>query len=129
MNFDLSILQQLIAVLWFWAIVSMGAAMFGLYLTSREFWRSFWFMNGMWGLVDGAIALYSFLGPARTSAQLAPILRLNAGLDVVYIVVALIMFTRKTPKTRGFGAAVLVQGVCLLGLDSYFWSRCAALSG
>ena len=92
MNFDLSILQQLIAVLWFWAIVSMGAAMFGLYLTSREFWRSFWFMNGMWGLVDGAIALYSFLGPARTSAQLAPILRLNAGLDVVYIVVALIMF-------------------------------------
>ena len=107
----------------------MGAAMVGLYLQPREFWRSFWFMTGMWGLVDGAIALYSMLGPTRTPAELAPILGFNAGLDVVYIVVALIMLTRKTVKTQGFGAAILAQGIFLLGLDLHFWWRCSASSG
>lgn len=118
--------SQLMAVLLFWSLLAMGASIAGLYVPAREFWRSFWFMNGMWGLVDGAIVLYSIVGPAPAASELAPILGFNAGLDVVYIAAGVIMLARKSSRIRGFGAAIMVQGIFLLALDLYFWSRCSA---
>ena len=41
-----------------WAFLSLGAAVAGLYFPPKkdtECWRAFWFMNGIWGLIDGII--------------------------------------------------------------------------
>jgi hypothetical protein len=53
------------------------------------------------------------------------LLRFNAGLDVLYIVVALGLLSRRKATVRGFGFGVLVQGAFLLLFDGYFWWRCA----
>ena len=112
-----------------WSLGSLGTSVIGLYARPNEFWRSFWFMSGLWGLIDGLIAWYGLVGGHRTPSQLLPILRLNAGLDVVYIVVAGFLLNRSKPLLRGFGMGVLVQGVFLLVFDGYFWWKCAHSAG
>ncbi len=85
-------------------------------------------MSGLWGLIDGAIAWFSLVQGPQPSGELMPILQINAGLDVIYVLTALFLLTRKKPALRGFGLAVLVQGAFLLILDGYFWWRCALVS-
>lgn len=67
----------------FWALLSLGTALLGLWRAQSPFWRSFFFMNGAWGLVDGALGLYA-LG-REAPGNLREILLLNAGLDVLYL--------------------------------------------
>ena len=55
--------------------------------------------------------------------ELLPILRFNAGLDLLYLVVAGFLLSRKKPLLRGFGLGVFVQGAFLLLFDGYFWWR------
>ena len=125
---EIAIQEQLLAGLLLWALVSLGSAVVGLYLQPSEFWRSFWLMSGIWGLIDGLIGWFAMIGEPSPTARLLPILQVNAGLDLVYVTVAIIMLTRKTPMLRGFGLGVLLQGGFLLIFDSYFWWRCASLA-
>jgi hypothetical protein len=123
------ILPSLIAGLLLWSLASLGTATIGLYARPGEFWRSFWLMGGLWGLIDGLIAWSALLGGRQTPAQLLPILRFNAGLDVLYLVIAGVLLSRKKRLLRGFGLAVLVQGAFLLLFDGYFWWQCARAMG
>ncbi|TBH21569.1 DUF6992 family protein [Thermus thermamylovorans] len=99
-----------------WGLLSLGAALFGLWWAQSPFWRGFFFMNGAWGLVDGALGLYA-LGQ-EAPGNLREILLLNAGLDVLYLLAGALLFLRgrKAPH-RGFGLAILVQGGFLLAFD------------
>ena len=112
--------QQLVASLLLWSLLSLGTAIIGLYARPGEF-ASFWFMSGLWGMIDGLIAWFALLAGRQTPAQLLPILRFNAGLDLLYIVVAGFLLSRKKPLLRGFGLGVFVQGTFLLLFDGYFW--------
>lgn len=117
--------NHLVAGLFLWALLSLGAATIGLYPRAAEYWRAFWLMTGLWGLVDGGIAWYALIRPPLAPADLAPILRINSGLDLVYILAGAILVSRASPRLRGFGLAILIQGVFLLGFDVYFWRACA----
>ena len=115
--------HSLVTGLLFWSLLSLGTATIGLYARFAEFWRSFWFMSGLWGLIDGGIAWFALLSEGRNPAELLPILRFNAGHDLLYLVVAGFLLSPKKPLLRGFGLGVFVQGAFLLLFDGYFWWR------
>ena len=119
--------HQLVTGLLLWSLASLGTATIGLYARPGEFWRAFWFMSGLWGLIDGLIAWFALLGGRQAPSQLLTVLRFNAGLDVLYLVAAGVLLTRKKAPLRGFGLGVLVQGAFLLLFDGYFWWRCARM--
>ena len=121
--------DQLIAGLLLWSLVSLGTGVIGVYACTGAFWRSSWLMSGLWGLIDGGIGWFAMIGGRQPPPLLLPLLRFNAGLDVLYLVVAGILLSRKKPMLRGFGLGVLVQGAFLLLFDGYFWWRCARAMG
>jgi hypothetical protein len=121
--------DQLIAGLILWSLFSLGTAVIGLYARPGEFWRSFWFMSGLWGLIDGGIGWFAMLQKRQMPAELLTFLRFNTGLDVLYVGVAGFLLIRKKTMLRGFGLAVLVQGAFLLVFDGYFWWKCAQAIG
>jgi hypothetical protein len=120
---DSAIVQQLVAGLFLWTLLCLAASSAGLYARTSEYWRAFWFMTAIWALVDGAIAWFALVRPPLAARDLAPILLINAGLDPLYIVSGAFMLTRKTPKWRGFGMAIVFQGIFLLAFDLTFWRR------
>lgn len=73
-----------------------------------------------WGLVDGAIAAWGVRGRRRRGptdpARLRRVLLVNAGLDVGYVAAG--AWLVRDGRWRGDGAAVVVQGAFLLGLDA-----------
>jgi hypothetical protein len=118
-----TLLGQLVAVLFAWALAWLASAAVGLYLMPRERWRAFWFMSALWATIDGGIAWYGLVRGPMFPADLAPILKANAGLDVLYVVAGVALLTRPSPRLKGFGLAVAVQGAFLLALDVTFWMR------
>ena len=106
-----------------WALMSLGTAVAGLYFQpgkNAECWRGFWFMNGIWGLIDGAIGWANLItGPVEMDF-LRMVLAINSGLDLAYIATGIILATRRKPLLQGFGWAVLAQGLFLLVLDLAF---------
>lgn len=87
----------------------------------RGFWRSFWFMSGLWCVVNTLIVCYAIVAPPESLESFRRILLINAGLDVGYIVVGGVLLAMKRPMLRGFGAAVCVQGLFLLAFDLVWW--------
>ncbi len=116
--------EQLVVGLLFWALLSLGTATIGLYNNPREFWKAFWFMSGIWGLIDGLIGWSALLGDPPPLEELCWFLKLNTGLDVLYNVVGIVLLTRSMPILQGFGLAVVLQGSFLLFFDGFFWWRC-----
>lgn len=116
----MTVLNQLLVVLLAWTLISMGAAHFGLHATSSERWKSFWLMSGLWGLIDGLIVLYAMLSEPLDDATFRQVLWINSGLDVAYIVTGILLSSRSRPRLQGFGNAIIIQGVFLLGLDVTF---------
>ncbi len=107
------IAQQLLL----WALVCLGGALFGLWRTQHAFWRPFWFMTGVWALVNAAIAYRGWLGAETDPASLRQLLWINVGLDALYVVVGLALWLSPKPMHKGFGLAIMVQGWFLLGFD------------
>lgn len=126
-----------------WSVLSVGAGLLGLALHMAGVWPEGWtrvlFAFGVqclvWGVIDGVIAGFGArdlrrrlaageaADPAATAAfgaRLLRLLRLNAGLDVLYVIVgvSLIAFWR-TPDGLGHGLGVLVQGGFLLAFDAW----------
>jgi hypothetical protein len=89
----------------------------------------------LWGAIDGAIAAFGerdrrrriargehrdAAATAAFGARLWRLLRLNAGLDLVYVAVgALLLVLWRTPAGLGHGLGVLVQGGFLLVFDAW----------
>ncbi len=74
-------------------------------------------MTGVWGLVNAAIAYAGWLGPEPEPSGLGRLLWINAGLDLVYVLVGLVLWKRESPILRGFG--LVLQGLFLLAFDLY----------
>ncbi len=113
-----------------WAFLSMGAAVAGLYFPAKsnpECWRGFWFMNGIWGLIDGVIGWANLITGPVEMEFLRKVLTINSGLDLAYITAGIILATRQKPLLKGFGWAILIQGFFLLVFDLFFLNQ--ALKG
>jgi hypothetical protein len=126
-NMEPQILLALTVGLIAWAFLSLGAAVAGLYFPPKkdcECWRAFWFMNGIWGLIDGIIGWANLITNPATIGFLRNVLAINTGLDFVYILVGLILLTRAKPVLKGFGFAILLQGLFLLIFDAIFLFLC-----
>lgn len=82
--------------------------------------RSFGRQTLLWGAVDGVIAgvgaRKQYRGESADPARLRRILLVNAGLDVGYLAAGGYLLRRT--RWRQDGAAVLIQGGFLLGLDT-----------
>jgi hypothetical protein len=81
-------------------------------------------MNAIWGLIDGLIGWANLLTGPVEMEFLRKILMVNSGLDLAYITTGIILATRQKPLLKGFGWAVLIQGLFLLIFDLSFlgWS-------
>ena len=89
--------------------------------------RAFGLQTAGWGAIDLAIAGAGALSSKPpTAASLRRLLWINAGLDVLYIAAGAHVAVRKprfggritADQALGHGAAVVVQGAALLGLDT-----------
>ncbi|NNJ09662.1 hypothetical protein EKD04_004930 [Chloroflexales bacterium ZM16-3] len=119
-----------------WGIGSsfIGAA---LTLLPSDYWRQFGTQAVTWGVIDLALAVagqrtalvkaeQSFAGDMSEAKEHADadqfhrILQVNAGLDVIYILTGVFTAIRyaNTPKRRGLGHGIAVQGLFLLIFDS-----------
>jgi hypothetical protein len=93
----------------------------------------------VWGVIDGAIAAFGERDRRRRiargeasdpratqafGARLRRLLRLNAGLDLVYVAVGVALLVAwRTPAGLGHGLGVLVQGGFLLAFDAWHGFR------
>jgi hypothetical protein len=118
-----TLLGQLVAVLFAWALLWLAALTAAALRPPGEWWRAFLFMSGLWALIDGGIGVYGLAAAPLSPAELAPLLRVNAGLDVLYLLAGVVLLTRRPVRLKGLGAAVVVQAVFLLALDVAFWLR------
>ncbi len=119
--------QHLVASLFALALTSLGAAVAGLYAGPRESLRGFWFMCGIWGVIDGVIAWSSFVQEPLPLDELRGVLAINLGLQAIYLPLGLVMATRPKPALKGLGWGILVQAVALGVIDAYFYVRCGGL--
>ncbi|GIW34794.1 MAG: hypothetical protein KatS3mg072_2127 [Meiothermus sp.] len=111
--------ERIAQQLMLWALVCFAGAIFGLWRTRHGYWRPFWFMTGVWAWVNAAIAYGGWLGAEPNPASLRQLLWINAGLDTLYITVGLILNMRQEPMYKGFGLAIVLQGLFLLGFDVF----------
>ncbi|MGL4419703.1 MAG: DUF6992 family protein [Gemmataceae bacterium] len=118
-----AMIHELLMILLAFALVSIGGALFGLYAQPREFWRGFWFMTGLWGWIDAGIVQFGLLTAPPDLATLRTILFINTGLDVVYMLIGAFLLTRPRDLYRGFGWAIISQGLGLFVLDGAFTYR------
>ena len=107
-----------LSVLLGWSVLWAAGAIVALWITEgRTAKRGFWFMSGLWACINAAIVAFSLVNPPADPEELARLLIINSLLDVGYVLVGAILCTRKTPMLRGFGAAIIVQGLFLLVFD------------
>lgn len=92
--------------------------------------RHFHAMNAMWNTINLGIGIVGMINAFREDPS-APddaarerirghqrVYLVNAGLDVAYIAAgALTWALGEAPRARGYGAAILFQGLALLGFD------------
>jgi len=109
--------ERIAQQLMLWALVCLLGSTLALWRTQHLIWRPFWFMTGVWALVNAAIAYGGWLAAEPDAAQLRQLLWINAGLDVFYIGAGWFMWTRPQPTLKGFGLAVGLQGCFLLAFD------------
>jgi hypothetical protein len=116
-----TLLGQLVAVLLAWALLWLAVLTAAAHRPPGDWGRAFLVMSGLWAVIDGGIALYGLV--AAPPADLATLLKVNAGLDVLYVLAGVALLTRRSARLKGFGAAVVVQGAFLLVVDVTFWLR------
>ncbi len=117
----------------FWAGLSFGVALPMLF-SAREWVRSFGGMTAAWAIVNALIALFALRGVRRKKAQnadeattrkwmrqLVRLLWINAGLDVLYLIVGagLILWNPTNRMLNAFGWAIVIQGAFLLVFDAW----------
>ncbi|MCX7992140.1 MAG: hypothetical protein N2651_00585, partial [Fimbriimonadales bacterium] len=124
LRYQSRIMYQLL--LWAGLSLLVGLAML---FAAQEWMRAFGGMTVAWAVVNALIALFALMGIRRKMAQnadpatvakwthqLLRLLWINAGLDVIYILVGvgLVYWYPTQPTLNGFGWAVVIQGAFLL---------------
>ncbi len=118
----------------FWSALSITGG--ALLLFATPFWRGVGLQALVWGTVDAAIALFGLLSLrrkqrrpdaneletlGRKARNLRRLLLINAGLDVLYIVVGIaVLDSFTTDFARGNGVGIIVQGGFLLLFDAFY---------
>ncbi len=82
---------------------------------------AFWGMTMLWVGIDLAIMVWAVIAPIEDVAEFRKVLLINGGLDVLYLVVGVVLVTRRGDIPYGFGIAILIQGGFLLILDLGWW--------
>jgi hypothetical protein len=115
-----------------WAGISVAAGVLLLIFAQTPFWGGFALQCFLWAIIDAAIALWGWwrerraLPPLTARAvrekaeQLRRNLLWNAGLDVLYIVLGVLLITLwgvSSAIGQGHGAGIITQGVFLLAFD------------
>jgi hypothetical protein len=125
------------SVLLGWAVLNMGTGVAGHFTTEGDA-QAFFQANAAWNVVNLAIAGFGLHGQlsaqpetwdlARSLAegqQMEKLLLLNAGLDVGYIALGGFLLERglrtDSPRFRGWGRSLLLQGGFLLLFDATLW--------
>lgn len=113
-----------------------GAAMAALGTTEAQ--RAFGLQSAGWGAIDLVIAgVGAVRPPPEDPAKLRKVLLFNAGLDVGYVATgAHLVYWKPTFDGRitaqqsvGHGAAIVVQGLFLLVLDSVYAGKVSPTRG
>ncbi len=119
-----------------WSALSVFGGLGMLLLLSDPFLQGVGLQGVVWGVIDAGIAFFSQLGMRRKLADMdAPnsagvqreearrlrrLLYINAGLDVLYVVVGvgiILTFGTESAFARGNGVGVVIQGTFLLLFD------------
>jgi hypothetical protein len=126
--------QQIAYTLLGWALLSLMMGL-GLLLTESPMLRAVGVQFVVWGAIDALIAAVGLRDRRRRMARgeaadrnqrlaferhLRRLLRLNAGLDVAYLLIGLgLVLLWTTPEGLGHGTGVLIQGGFLLLFDAW----------
>lgn len=126
-----------------WSALSVAVGAAGLAGQAAGAWPAAWapvvlgfsIQCLVWGAIDGAIAALGARDRRRRlaasepsdtragaafGARLLRLLRLNAGLDVLYVLAGIAVLTLwRTPEGLGHGLGVIVQGGFLLVFDAW----------
>ena len=84
----------------------------------------------LWGIIDAVIAVAGVLRNMEMSAEKAArFLRINAFLDIGYMLVGLVLILLfwVDALILGNGIGIIIQGAFLFGLDLFFYQRFKAL--
>ena len=111
--------ERIAQQLMLWALLCLAGAIIALWRTNQAFWRPFWFMTGVWALVNAAIAYGGWLGAEPNPTSLRQLLWINAGLDILYMAVGLGLWMRPRLMLKGFGLAIAIQGLFLFLFDLF----------
>lgn len=117
--------QQLAASIFALALVSLGAAVIGLFPRPGDAYRGFWLMLGLWGLLDGLIVWPGLLREPMDPAELRMVLGINLLLQLIYLPTGIILATREKSLVKGFGWGILASALPLAAIDGIFYLRLA----
>ena len=76
-----------------------------------------------------ALTWFGLVTEPPTTAELIFLLKVNSGLDVAYLVTGGVLLALPKPVLKGFGSAILLQGLFLLALDVAVWRWCERVVG
>lgn len=123
--------RQLSSRLMVWSVASMAVG--AVLLFASDFWRGFGLQCFVWGAIDLLIAWFGQrsmnkkLREAKNASEevrsLKRILLINAGLDVVYLLIGVsiwVFWGRTGVFTVGNAVGVLLQGSFLLWFDLFY---------
>lgn len=115
--------QELQAAIFALSLLSLGSATIALFFRPQDFARGFWFMVGLWGLLDGLIVWPGLLQEPMASDQLHFVLGINLLLQLLYLPTGIILATRAKALVKGFGWGVLASAIPLAAIDAVFYLR------
>ena len=121
-----------------WSALSSAAGVL-LLIIGTPFWQGAGLQAGVWGVIDGGIALFGLASSRRRQARpdannpealqrearnLRRLLLINAALDVLYVAAGVaVVTTLATAFARGNGVGIIVQGTFLLFFDTFYALR------
>lgn len=122
-------------ILLIWGILNSFGARLLAQLNKRSPVRYFWVMSANWGSVNLLIALFGIRGAVRNAkrfpndagkaqkeaGKMRRLLLVNVPLDALYVIAGCWLLQRKSDKARnrGWGSAIIIQGVWLFFYDSW----------
>ena len=126
-------------VLGSWAVVNIGAGAAGWASSKGGSNKYFYQMNTIWGAANLGAALLGYIGTKNNTGKqltaaeclkaqqkIEKIFLINGGLDLAYIGTGIFLKhrgdNRNSAQLRGYGSAIIVQGVFLLLFDGTMYS-------
>lgn len=116
-----------------WAVANLGAGIALGFLSKDTRWKTFWFANAAWNVINLSLAVFGWLDNSQDARGLdlqktmqqtqttEKVFLINTGLDLAYIASGAFAWQRgdaiDDDRWVGLGQALIVQGVFLLLFD------------